>query len=72
MTDLRPLPNPAPHGDILRFIYEKDEGMTGEPTGGGKQRDRGEHRFEKRGEQQQDRGWGWGLSRGHKIQSKEG
>lgn len=29
MTDLRPLPKLAPHGDI-RFIYEKDGGMTGE------------------------------------------
>lgn len=28
MTDLRPLPKPAPHGDILRFIYEKDGRMT--------------------------------------------
>lgn len=28
MTDLHPLPKPAPHGDILRFIYEKDGGMT--------------------------------------------
>ena len=36
MTDLRPLPKPAPHGDILRFIYEKDGGMTGEGQGAGK------------------------------------
>lgn len=27
MTDLRPLPKPAPHGDILLFIYVKDGGM---------------------------------------------
>lgn len=57
MTDLRPLPKPAPHGDILRFIYEKDGGMTGEEQGGGKQKDRRKRdRFEKRREQQQDRG----------------
>ena len=33
MTDLCPLPKPAPQGDILRFIYEKDGGMTGERGG---------------------------------------
>lgn len=56
MTDLCPLPKPAPHGEILRFIYEKDGGMTREETGGGKQKDRQKYRFEKRREQQQDRG----------------
>lgn len=55
MTDLRPLPKPAPHGDILRFIYEKDGGMTREAEGGGKQKDGQRDRFEKRREKQ-DRG----------------
>lgn len=51
MTDLRPIPKPTPHGDILRFIYEKDGRMTleGEEDG---QTDG----FEKRREKQQD--WG--------------
>lgn len=30
MTNLRPFPEPAPHGVIPRFIYEEHEGMTGE------------------------------------------
>lgn len=47
MTDLRPLPKPAPQGDILRFIYEKDGG-----EGGGEQKGRRRDGFEKR----QDRG----------------
>lgn len=38
MTDLCPLPKPAPHGDILLFIFEKDGGMTGEETRGRKQK----------------------------------
>lgn len=35
VTDLRPLPKPAPHGVIPRFIYETDGGMMGEKVRNG-------------------------------------
>ncbi len=43
MTDLRPLPKPAPQGDILRFIFEKGGGLT---TKGGGETERQTTRFE--------------------------
>lgn len=37
VTDLLPLPKPDPHGDILRFIYEKDEEAAGNERKEGRQ-----------------------------------
>ncbi len=56
VTDLRPLPKPAPQGDILRFIFKQDGGMMAEGGRRKEQTDRQTDRFEIRAEQQQDMG----------------